>query len=350
MTTGADCGSYAPMAENRLPVLDGFRAIAVLIVMASHGFTDVIPGGFGVTIFFFLSGYLITTLMVKEWQRKDKVDFGGFYFRRAIRIVPSMLIAIAITVALSVAGLLPPIEYAALPLDFPAFLTNYLPASQIPIPLWSLDVEEHFYLLFPVLFIFVRKRGKSVALTCALLCVAVLAIRFAHVAVSGPRWEIFYWSHTRIDSILYGCILATWNNPATGDRTRIGGHAFYALLGGVMILATLVIRDPFFRETLRYSVQGVGLFLVFNFALRNAGLPAKVLSLPALKFVADRSYFLYLIHMPLLAAAKTLGWSAVPGFVASLLLAETVRQFAEKPLLAWRKRVEAQPRIKVSPI
>ena len=336
------------MGDSRLPVLDGFRAIAVLIVMASHGFTDVIPGGFGVTIFFFLSGYLITTLMVQEWDRTGRLDFGGFYLRRVVRIVPPMLIAIAITLALSALGLVSQIEYLALPWDL-LFLTNYVPESRIPIPLWSLDVEEHFYLLFPLLFAFVRGRG-SVALTCVLLCAAVLASRIAHVVASGPVDDIFYWSHTRIDSILFGCILATWNNPATRDRTRIGGHIGYALLGGTIILATLIIRDPVFRETLRYSVQGVGLFLIFNYALRNAGLPAKVLAHPALKYVADRSYFLYLIHMPMLELADNLGASPTAGFVASALLAEAVRQLAEKPLLRRRKRYEAQPRIKVSPV
>ena len=347
MTTGRVCGTFRPV-NARLPVLDGFRAIAVLIVMASHGFTDAIPGGFGVTIFFFLSGYLITTLMVKEWDLTGRVDFAAFYLRRVVRIVPPMLIAIAVTVALSAAGLVRPIDYLALPWDL-LFLTNYVPESRIPIPLWSLDVEEHFYLLFPLLFAMVRGRG-SVALTCVLLCAAVLLARVAHVVASGPVDGIFYWSHTRIDSILFGCILATWNNPATGDRTRIGDHIGFALLGAALILATFAIRDPVFRETLRYSVQGVGLLLIFNYALRNAGLPAKALSHRGLAYVGAISYFLYLIHMPMIEFAERIDAPVPAAFFASVLLAEAVRRYVEKPLLAWRKRIEAQPGVKVSAI
>lgn len=70
----------------RLPALDGLRASAILIVMVSHaGLGQIVPGGLGVTIFFFLSGYLITTLMVTEWQTTNRLDFGGFYLRRAVR-------------------------------------------------------------------------------------------------------------------------------------------------------------------------------------------------------------------------------------------------------------------------
>lgn len=338
----------------RLPALDGLRAIAILIVMVSHaGLGHIVPGGLGVTIFFFLSGYLITTLMVSEWDRTGSLSFSGFYLRRSVRIIPPMLIAIGITVALALAGLMRPLDYAALTWDL-LFLTNYTgEASNIPIPLWSLDVEEHFYLLFPLLFFFVRRQRatSTVALTCLLLCAAILLIRIATV-LQAPDAPVYYWSHTRIDSIIFGCVLACWNNPARDGRTYIGGHIGFAGLGGGLILATLVIRDPFFRETLRYSIQGAGLLLVFNYALRNTGLVAQILGSLPLRIVADLSYFLYLIHLPMIilmshfAGSHTALYAAA--FSLSFLLAALVRRYVELPLLRWRKRVEAKPGVKVS--
>ncbi len=342
----------------RLPALDGLRAIAILIVMVSHaGLGHIVPGNFGVTIFFFLSGYLITTLMVSEWDRTERLDFSAFYLRRVVRIIPPMVVAIGITTVLALAGYMRPMNYSGLTWDF-LFLTNYASlfgeTSNIPIPLWSLDVEEHFYLLFPLLFAFVRRRGQisAVALACVLLCVLVLLVRMTHAFEAEMNRNIYYWSHTRIDSIIYGCILACWNNPSLKGRTFINGHIVPAFVGAALILATFIIRDPVFRETLRYSLQGVGLFLIFNYALRNQGIVSRLLAHPVLKIIADLSYFLYLIHLPMVVFVSHFTTSPellyAGAFALSFLSAALVRQHIELPLLRWRKRIELKPNVKVS--
>jgi peptidoglycan/LPS O-acetylase OafA/YrhL len=336
----------------RLSSLDGLRAVAVIIVMLSHaGLGNVIPGGFGVTMFFFLSGYLITTLMVKEWEKEKRLDLSAFYLRRAVRILPPMFIAILAAVALSGAGLGRDINYEGLIWDF-LFLSNYAPifdaGSNIPIPLWSLAIEEHFYLLFPLLFYLIckRRRPAAVAVICAMLCIVVLLVRINHVASSGPIYEIYYWSHTRIDSILFGCILATWNNPVLKGRTYLGFGNGWAALGVSLILLTLVVRNPEFRETWRYTLQGIGLFLIFNYALRTTSFVAKILSIKILRVVADLSYFLYLIHFPLLLAASYLPIPTILQYVIgiglSFILAVLVRDLVELPLLQWRKSYHAR--------
>jgi peptidoglycan/LPS O-acetylase OafA/YrhL len=344
--TAEHAGKLPDHRAGRLLPLDGLRAAAVLIVMISHaGLGQIIPGGFGVTIFFFLSGYLITTLMVGEWEKTRTVDLGGFYLRRVVRIIPPMVIAICLAVALSAVGLGRQLNHGGLIWDF-LLVSNYAPlfaaGSQIAIPLWSLAIEEHFYLLFPGLFFALRRSRSNVALVCAGLCVAVLIARLVHVSISGPTSDIYYWSHTRIDSILFGCILATWNNPAKAGKTYIGGHIGYAIIGAAIILWTLVARDPVFRETWRYSFQGLGLFLLFNYALRTDGLPATILSARPLKIVADLSYFLYLVHLPLYLAASHLPVPApvqyATAFAASFLLAAIVRRYVEVPLQEWRKQ------------
>lgn len=123
-------------------------------------------------------------------------------------------------------------------------------------------------------------------------------------------------------------------------------------MGAALLLATLLVRDPVFRETWRYSVQGVALFLLFNFALRSTGIVAAVLSSRPLKVVADYSYFLYLVHVPLIAASEQIPAPHPVRYAIAItiafLLAALVRRFVELPLLTWRKRVAARLDVKVS--
>jgi peptidoglycan/LPS O-acetylase OafA/YrhL len=332
-----------------LSALDGLRAIAVLIVMISHaGMGHVVPGGFGVTIFFFLSGYLITTLMRLEIEREGHLSFSGFYLRRTVRIIPPMLICITVAVALATAGLLGrEIDLQWLWTDL-LFLTNYAPllggTSNIPIPLWSLDVEEHFYLLFPLLFVMALGHSRGAALALILTGLTLPLLLRIVTFQSGEVNGIFYWTHTRLDSILYGCLLAMWNNPATKDRAYIGGGILPFVIGLALICGTLLVRDDFFRETWRYSVQGVGLFFVFNYVLRTEGLVNRLLSITALKWVGNWSYVLYLIHMPMLLLAEHQFGAGVPayaiGFALSFAFAAGMYRYVERPLFHWRKAYE----------
>lgn len=119
------------------------------------------------------------------------------------------------------------------------------------------------------------------------------------------------------------------------------------MAGLVAILASLVIRDPLFRETLRYTVQGVGLFFIFKFLLENGhNWVGTLLESAPLKRVADWSYVLYLIHLPLLMAAEhslpglPLGLRFAVGYAAAFAFAAAMQRYVERPLLEWRKRYE----------
>ena len=330
---------------DRVRALDGLRALAILIVMVSHaGLKKYVPGGLGVTIFFFLSGYLITTLLLLEWQKSGTIDFTSFYIRRSVRIIPPMLIAIGVALLLAALGLGDSINVHGLPLDL-LFLTNYYAShsSNVPIPLWSLDVEEHFYLVFPLLFALAVRQSPKATLGVVLSgLVAVLLLRVQTYGTAGES-NMYFWTHTRIDSILYGCLLAVFNNPVLAKRVWLGPNPAYFVAGGALVVFTLVYRDSFIRETWRYSIQGIGLFLIFNYALRSNGIVNRVLSLGQLKVVADYSYVLYLIHYPLMVAAdKALGGTphvlrSAAAVGAAFLFAAVMRRFVELPLLAWRK-------------
>lgn len=330
-----------------VPALDGFRALAIIIVMIAHaGAGRIIPGGFGVTIFFFLSGYLITTLLRAEAARTGSIDLREFYLRRSVRILPPLYITAALTALLTIGGLIATkLTPASLLLDA-LFLTNYaqqFPESfnhSLPIPLWSLDVEEHFYMILSTVFafFFVRWPSRRAAAACAIGCIVVLSIRVFNV-IALPDYSLnYYWSHTRLDSILFGCCLALWQNPAMdGDawkpRRR---HVVGALL---VLVACIGVRNNAFRETVRYSLQGIALFVLFSAALQDEGLARRILGSTPLRWIALISYTLYLIHMPALAVLDHYQVRAAPlaGIVLSFLYATAMYSFVEAPLGRWRR-------------
>lgn len=344
-------------AFQHVPQLDGIRAVAVAIVVVAHGGLDrVVPGGFGVTIFFFLSGYLITSLLRSEVAVTGTVSLKGFYWRRFLRIFPPLYITLLLTWAASQAGWFGNrVNGAAVPYDF-LFLSNYAhlfgEENGLPIPLWSLAVEEHFYLLFPIVFVFVLARTSPLkaAQLCAAACVGVLALRLTTLAVAPEElWRNYYWTHTRIDSILFGSCLALWNNP-TMDRSYwrpTNNHALFALGA---ILFTIVVRDPVFRDTMRYTVQGAALFVLFSYVLSDRSrVVNRVLESRPLRLIGLLSYTLYLIHLPVyvvlresLNVAPVV--SGVIGLPIALLYSWFMYKVVEKPLAEWRKR-RAQPGI-----
>lgn len=331
-----------------IPALDGFRAIAIWLVMLSHvGLSQSVPGQFGVTLFFFLSGYLIITLLRREFDASGTISFKSFYLRRAVRILPPLAFALALAVVCSLLGLLHPLNYAGLVTDV-LFLSNYLPMSGVPIGLWSLAVEEHFYFFFPAiaLLCFVRGGARVCAIFCALACIATLGVRFYEAARVSDLTLINFWTHTRIDSILFGAMLACWNNPVMDRTDRMPRKWLsYALAFGLLAV-TFIIRDEWFRQTWRYSLQGIALFLLFNAAIRDEGVVRRVLDSRPLQFTALLSYTLYLVHSTVVAVAENwvpaLGYA--PAMAAALALsfaiAWGVYVAIERPAANWRRRVE----------
>ncbi|MGE7206291.1 acyltransferase family protein [Sphingomonas sp. NPDC019816] len=337
---------------DHLKPLDGMRAIAVLIVFIAHcGLDKIVPGGMGVTIFFFLSGYLITSLMRSEVDKTGSIDLKAFYIRRTLRIWPPLYISMAVTLAIA---LIVPYK---LDITFSGivsqilFFNNY--AGQLGIgagvpwmPLWSLAVEEHFYIFFPLLYVLLFRswRPAHVALACAIGCVIVLLVRIYTAAQIENIGAIYYWSHTRIDSILFGCCLAMWQNPALdkGAWRPKAGHAAAAI---AVLLACLVLRDPWFRQTFRYSLQGVALFVIFGYALSARGLVITMLSGSLLRIVALFSYTLYLIH-PTFIAAIEYAWPDIPRLIliatagaTSMGYAALMYHFVEQPAARMRRRL-----------
>jgi len=341
-------GALARAVPGTIPTLDGFRAAAIAIVMLSHmGLGQYAPGRFGVTLFFFLSGYLITTLLRQELTANGRVSFASFYLRRAVRILPPMWLAIGLAVLFSFVGLNRPVNLDGLVFDF-GFLSNYVARSGVPIGLWSLAVEEHFYLLFPAvaMAIAARRGAHACAAVCALVCVAVLGVRFAEVARLDDFTNVNFWTHTRLDSILFGAVLALWNNPVIDREDRLPGPLGSYVIGGALLAVSFAVRDEAFRQTLRYTVQGLALILIFNAAIRDQRFAHRLLENAPLRLVAALSYMLYLVHGIFLQATEPLASrigapaSTAIGLGLAFAFAYASRVWMEEPLARWRRGIE----------
>jgi peptidoglycan/LPS O-acetylase OafA/YrhL len=301
-----------PPRQQEIPSLNGIRAISVLIVALSHsGFGNIVPGGLGVTIFFFLSGYLITALMLDEFERNGALDVSRFYARRIFRLVPPLLVTLAIAYGLNYSGLLP----GAITLDglsaqllyFANYYAIYFDAERtIPTGtgvLWSLAVEEHFYIIYPFVMALALSsawRARTIGMGLAAACIVVLAWRIYLVHAGEPEVRTYYATDTRIDSIIYGCILAVCMDPVRDlKRSAAMSASQWGLFAGAfaLMLSTLAYRDPAFRETYRYSLQGLALLPIFYFAIRfhDNGL-FRYLNLKSIQRLGVYSYAIYLIH------------------------------------------------------
>jgi peptidoglycan/LPS O-acetylase OafA/YrhL len=354
----------SPARATPIPSLDGLRAVAVLTVLTAHVLehaevTNVFPGSFGVTIFFFLSGYLITTLMRLEHEQTGKVSFRQFYLRRALRILPPFYLVLCLATLATALGWLPNTLDPRAVLAQALHLTNYYivdhgwwygiaPGTFI---FWSLAVEEHFYLVFPWLFALLLqlKTRKQQAWTLLALAFAALLWRCVLVfAFGATKNRIYPATDTRFDSLLFGCALALWGNPAL-DPTRLSARTWQRVLLPLALAGlavSFVLRAPWFLETFRYSLQGLCLFPVYVVAVRYPAWGAmRALNAPFMKWLGRISYSLYLVH-PILLEALTNHLTLpapvlfVAGYGLCIGVAALLYESVERPLGRLRQRFE----------
>ena len=357
-------GSIPAGRSFQIPSLDGIRAIAVMIVFVAHaGLDRFVPAGFGVTVFFFLSGYLITTLLRREFEQTDRISIKHFYLRRVLRIFPPMYLYLAFVIGLHLAGIFPlPITTKGVFIQC-LFLANYqqifhtvneLP-SMVPSGsriLWSLAVEEHFYLFFPFFFVFCRRclNARNFAKLLLGICLGTLIWRCVLVfGLNAPVVRTYVATDTRIDSILFGCVMAVWGNPAL-DRPLLKGataKCVLLLVAAGALAFTFVFRTPGFRETFRYSIQGLALMPIFYLAISEHDWPIfSFLNWSWMRLLGLLSYSIYLFHFSLIyLAQKIVGHddkSLATGIIAlslTLSIAYLIHRLVERPLSSVRKKL-----------
>jgi peptidoglycan/LPS O-acetylase OafA/YrhL len=313
-----------------IPSLDGLRAVSISIVLVSHaGYGDVVPGGLGVTIFFFLSGYLITTLLMDERERSGRINIGKFYLRRAFRLFPPLLATLVVAYSLVFFGLLDGgISWSGISAQLFYFANYYglffdpgnTTAAGTGI-LWSLAVEEHFYMIYPAVMVGLLALGLSkrrIVVVLAAVCLAVLAWRMYLAGLPNFETErTYYSSDTRVDSIIFGCLLALAANPkeatfGTSNPFLQRTSAMLLAAAATVMVMTIVWRDGYFRETFRYSLQGLALMPLFYFAIKCAAqFPFTLLNYPLVARIGVYSYSIYLIHDIVIAViVKNAPWLA----------------------------------------
>ena len=356
-----DARHAAPPAGT-IPSLDGLRAISILIVFLAHtGLRGIVPGFFGVTVFFFLSGYLITTLLRIEFERCGDISLRSFYVRRAFRIWPLfyvVLIAATLLTALGAYGPPPPLDPGLIFMQF-AHLANYAITShgwyigraQGTWVYWSLAVEEHFYLVLPVLYLAMLKARLSPWRQAGIflgLCLVTLLWRLVLVFVfDAPKERMYVATDTRIDSILFGCVLAVVFNPVL-DRAPCREawlKHVWAPLGIALLVLSFVPRQPWFDQTLRYTLQGLALLPVFLVAVRYPRwLPCRPLNHPWVRWLGVLSYAIYLVHTVVIELVEVRVTSPLALTLVStagtLAVAWALHRLVERPFIRMRKRLD----------
>ena len=320
---------YQPIVNEQplgyVAALDGLRAVSVIAVIAYHAGLDAVPGGFlGVEVFFVISGFLITTLLIEEKSSTGKVSLRGFWLRRFRRLMPALFAMLAVTLLVVtfasttsapefrrdvIAG----IAYASnwwqiFGVDTPYFGTGSLPVLR---HLWSLAVEEQWYLAWPLVFVACTGRSKfrRVPLGVVALVTSVgvmVATGLAFVPDDEARTNLLYLgTHTRSSGIILGAAFALLRPVAStnsSSRRFLDGAltcAAAASLGAIGVLASILhVEDAaLYRGGL--AATSIASIIVVAVVVRSRdGLVAQLLSIPWLVAIGKRSYGLYLWHWP----------------------------------------------------
>ncbi|HEY0184999.1 MAG TPA: acyltransferase, partial [Rhodopila sp.] len=346
-------------SRRTVPSLDGLRAISILIVLSAHFISSrLFPGGLGVYIFFVISGFLITRLLVSEYNASQTLSLRHFYLRRIVRLYPAIIAFTACVLAMDIVLHRPYniVEPASALGYFANYLYVYFDAhdisGQMPFAVfWSLSVEEHFYILLPVLFLMLRGETVRLAWAAAGLCIVCLGLRVG-MAWLHPEYlttQIFYSeSQYRLDSIVFGMILALACEHDRGRRLLISlGHPVAVAVALAAVAASLTVRDPWFRETFRYTLTGCALdvliaAILFNPLFRHV---QRALNTAAAIWLGRLSYSLYIWHegvASFLPFQDRPRWQAIIiTLLLTIVLAAASYYAIEQPFLRLRRRLGA---------
>lgn len=314
--------------------VQGMRAVAVLTVIAAHAGLPFLPGGYvGVDVFFVISGFLITRLLLREASGTGRVSLSGFYSRRARRILPAASVVLVVTVTASLLwmSVLEAIDLAKDALWASVFAANvrfsqqgvdYFAAEAAPSPVqhyWSLAVEEQFYLVWPLVvglcFWAATRRGKGRGVGLRVVAATVLVI-----AVASFAWSVV---HTTAEpqSAYFSTLTRAWE-LAVGAGVAVAVHGGLRLRGRVPAellawsgLGAILLACLTFDETMAFPGYAAALPVLGAAAVLLAGTrpevttsAARVLSVGPMRAIGDWSYSLYLWHWPLLVVpASALG-------------------------------------------
>lgn len=342
------------------PDIDGLRAVAVIVVLLYHVGFSAVPGGFvGVDMFFVISGFLITKI-INDRQVQGRFSYVDFYRRRALRILPALGVVLAFVLLVGW-RVLPPSDYlgtgkAAVAAS--TFVSNfyfwrvggYFDTELKLNPLlhtWSLAVEEHFYLLLPLLFLAIWRFGRR-AVRLAVLLVLVVSLGMSAIFVGRYGDEVFYFSPFRVWELAAGSVLAVFQVPLLRQRAE---REVIAVIAMAMILIPCFVYG---KTTIFPGPAAIppvlGSALLIHVGTSGGSSITRMLSIRLFLFFGLISYSLYLWHWPLVVFAKfafgwdgqggSVGWALVP---VSIVLASLSWRFVERPFRGHSTAKERTP-------
>lgn len=344
--------------------LDGIRAIAVIMVLAYHLKLALFKSGFlGVTVFFVLSGYLITGILISEVEEEGTIDLKNFWLRRIRRLVPAVM-SMAVVI-IFVSAVVNRIIFTKGCKDFLASVlgfnnwwqifnkVSYFEAAGVPSPFthcWSLAIETQFYLIYPLILLGIYKLVKSreegrakrgllfagVTLMLALISVILMIVLF------DPQQDasrVYYGTDTRAFSLLFGALLAIlWDYRMVPRRLSASVNMVLGSVSfAVLLVMTIAINGSsnFWYRGGQFVGTILTMLVIYTVLGRKTWL-SRFLSNPVLKWIGDRSYSIYLWHYPIILliskGIKASWWITLIEIVLSVVLAELSYRFIETPI------------------
>ena len=344
--------------------LDGIRAIAVIMVLAYHLKLALFKSGFlGVTVFFVLSGYLITGILISEVEEEGTIDLKNFWLRRIRRLVPAVM-SMAVVI-IFVSAVVNRVIFTKGCKDFLASVlgfnnwwqifnkVSYFEAAGVPSPFthcWSLAIETQFYLIYPLILLGIYKLAKSrgegrakrgllfagVTLLLALISVILMIVLF------DPQQDasrVYYGTDTRVFSLLFGALLAIlWEYRMVPRRLSASVNMVLGSVSfAVLFVMTIAINGSsnFWYRGGQFVGTILTVLVIYAVSGRKTWL-STFLSHPVLKWIGDRSYSIYLWHYPIILliskGIKASWWITLIELVLSVVLAELSYRFIETPI------------------
>jgi peptidoglycan/LPS O-acetylase OafA/YrhL len=341
------------------PALDGVRAIAILLVMMFHSKLSGVQGGFlGVDLFFVLSGFLITTLLVQEFETTGTIHLGQFYKRRFLRLFPAVAFFIIVYIGVNVAA---PSTFLVSLLEsgvILGYITNWVLAFDkmsmaVISHTWSLAVEEQFYILFPLVLGWVVPRLTWARVrTLMLIGVGVVMVVRGVLWASGAEWyRLYYGSDTRADALLWGCWLGVTLSTTPWHRSFWVPWAYKAL-GPALIVLGILINTSHILLPYQYLwafplTALICTLLLFYLVTAPRTQLHHLLELPILVWIGRLSYGLYLWHFPIYNVLLAMDMTPLQVFVFGTPLSFAVALLSyfvvERPFLRRKNEMAVSP-------
>ncbi len=365
----APVAASKPFSLGNRPALTGVRALLMVPVVAYHASATALQGAWMPLEFFFvLSGFLITTMLASEHQRTGRIGLGKFYSRRAVRLVPPLVMTI---VLLAIYASLVYVQSASQRVWGDSvsalFYSDYRQAyehdpfySGFMTQCWSLAVEEQFYLIWAGLLLVALKFGKRrIAYAMTLAGIILSAGNRTLIVLTAPHWtlsvgdRVYYAFDTRADALFLGCLLGliatggSLNDWKPRTRQVVTAAAVVSTAIMVWVLFAVGVGDRSLPLVWIPVTEIASAIIIVYFIVQPKGLGTKVIGISALVLVGNMTYTIYLVHFPVFVAISpsTVGWSlwlielvrfaiVIPIVVASWYL-------IEKPLMQWRRKALA---------